>query len=457
MDAEFRYLSGGFRGQVRIVRKEFATAGRHPSADLPFDIGRDLDVSVRHAAVFRQAGAWRVRDLGSSNGTWINGVRITADRTLVPGDVLRFGPEGPELRFEPWPGPAGEIPPTTPSHEPPTMRRAVAPVAGPSAAFRAEVARQSAGWKRVALAALLVAGAAFGGVVALAWRERRATASERRTLLARTDTLLATLASARENAAQLSEELDRARADIAALRERIADPAAGGDALDTLGTALAQRGRAGEITARAARFDRAAIDSLNADAITVVVSELPDGRRMSGSGFVFRARGDTGWVLTARHLVADSAGRVAWRLGVLFHGTAQNFRAEPVAVDDATEAAILRVRVRGGVPVVRGLGRDPPPGVPVAILGFPQGLDAAGEWRRTGVRAVGFTGTIRTVEPARIEIDGYGVRGSSGSPMFGADGLVAGMVYGGDPGSGGRIVYAVPVSVLQRVLDATMQ
>lgn len=68
MDAEFRYLNGAFAGQGRIVRKEFATIGRHRSADLPLDATGDLDVSGRHAAEFRQGGRWMVRDRGSSNG-----------------------------------------------------------------------------------------------------------------------------------------------------------------------------------------------------------------------------------------------------------------------------------------------------------------------------------------------------------------------------------------------------
>ena len=459
MDAEFRYLSGAFAGQVRILRKEFATAGRHPSADLPFDLTRDLDVSGRHAAVFRQAGRWILRDLDSTNGTWVNGARLRGDHVLSAGDLIRFGDKGPELRFQPYHESVPGIPATAVSPTPDAITRplpgppAQRPRPGTTERIRAEVARQTAGWRRAAVAGLLGGGLVLAVLAGILIQKGGAAAAERERLLRRTDSLLTALAAGGGGAAALEAELARARREIEGLRARIADRSAGARALDTLGAALARAGSSGGPALEAARFDRAAVDSANADAVTVVVSELPAGRRISGSGFVASVRGDTGWVVTARHLVTDSAGRRAWRLGVIFHGSAQNFRAEPVAVDEEADLALLVVRVRGGVPAVRALGHDPHAGQPVAILGYPQGLDPGGEWRATGVRAVGFTGTIREVSPVRLAIDGYGVKGSSGSPAFGADGAVVGMVYAGDPGSAGRIVYAVPVGRIRRLLE----
>jgi pSer/pThr/pTyr-binding forkhead associated (FHA) protein len=45
----------------------------------------------------RRDGVW-VSDLGSTNGTFVNGVRVEHARKLVPGDVVRVGET--ELRFE---------------------------------------------------------------------------------------------------------------------------------------------------------------------------------------------------------------------------------------------------------------------------------------------------------------------------------------------------------------------
>jgi S1-C subfamily serine protease len=50
-----------------------------------------------------------------------------------------------------------------------------------------------------------------------------------------------------------------------------------------------------------------------------------------------------------------------------------------------------------------------------------------------------------------VQVDAFAGQGSSGSPVFDAEGHVVGVVYGGATESAGRIVYAVPAS---RVLAA---
>ncbi len=68
---------------------EFGVGGARqvvPLGDSPFHIGRggsnhlqiagDLTVSRNHAALERTDLGWRVRDLDSSNGTFVNGIRV---------------------------------------------------------------------------------------------------------------------------------------------------------------------------------------------------------------------------------------------------------------------------------------------------------------------------------------------------------------------------------------------
>jgi S1-C subfamily serine protease len=454
MDGEFRYLDGAGAGQVRIIRKEFATIGRHPDADLPFDPAGDLDVSVRHAAVFRGGGGWVVRDLGSSNGTWINGEQVKGDRVLLPGDVLRLGRKGPRLRFEPHDRAAATAPDPGES-----SRRGSAPEATPPASpgtttrIRSEVRRQTAGLRRITTLVAVAALVVSGGLGVLAIREQRLSSELRARLLERTDSLLGNLAAAGSSVAELRNQLALAREETARLRATIADRATGTRELESLAGRLEAGLPDRTAIVEAARFDRAGIDSANRGAVGVVVSELPGGQLRAGTGFVVRANGDTGWILTARHLVLDSAGTAAARLGFLFEGSRQNFRARLLGVSDSADLAVLVVRVRGGVPAVAGLGDPPRPGDPVALLGFPAGLDPGGTWRTDGVRAVGFTGTVRRVTPALIEVDGYGVSGSSGGPVFNAQGRVVGMIFGGDPQSTGRIVYAIPTFRIINLLD----
>ncbi len=59
------------------------SAGRHPDSDIFLD---DVTVSRRHAVFVRGEGGYRVRDVGSLNGTYVN-------RSLVDEAVLRAGDE----------------------------------------------------------------------------------------------------------------------------------------------------------------------------------------------------------------------------------------------------------------------------------------------------------------------------------------------------------------------------
>ncbi len=73
------------------------TVGRGSNNDVP--IGADEYASSRHARFEpRRDGVW-VEDIGSTNGTFVNGIRLTRERKLTPGDVIRIGET--DLRFEP--------------------------------------------------------------------------------------------------------------------------------------------------------------------------------------------------------------------------------------------------------------------------------------------------------------------------------------------------------------------
>src|SRR5215831_14832830 len=75
----------------------------------PFHIGRadfcevTIDneyVSRVHAEVVFNKGNWCIRDLNSSNGLYLNGDRVKQAFIAEPV-TIRFGVEGPEIRFEP--------------------------------------------------------------------------------------------------------------------------------------------------------------------------------------------------------------------------------------------------------------------------------------------------------------------------------------------------------------------
>ncbi|HEX3824307.1 MAG TPA: FHA domain-containing protein [Mycobacteriales bacterium] len=64
------------------------TIGRGPDCDL---IVSDPTVSRRHAQLRPLPHGWELADLGSTNGTRLNGWRVGVAQALHPGDVVTFG------------------------------------------------------------------------------------------------------------------------------------------------------------------------------------------------------------------------------------------------------------------------------------------------------------------------------------------------------------------------------
>ena len=69
--------------------------GRSPDCEISFD---DANISRRHAEIKVVLGTHVVSDLGSTNGTTVNGVPITLERALRDGDIIALGSN--TIRFE---------------------------------------------------------------------------------------------------------------------------------------------------------------------------------------------------------------------------------------------------------------------------------------------------------------------------------------------------------------------
>jgi pSer/pThr/pTyr-binding forkhead associated (FHA) protein len=80
-------VRGPNEGARFLLDRNVVTVGRHPDSDIFLD---DVTVSRRHAEFRREGSRFSVHDVGSLNGTYVNGER-TDDRPLVTGDEVQIG------------------------------------------------------------------------------------------------------------------------------------------------------------------------------------------------------------------------------------------------------------------------------------------------------------------------------------------------------------------------------
>ena len=90
MQGNFRLVmrSGPSVGKIYPLEKGELFVGRDLSNDIVIN---DPEISRRHARLFNQGSGFVVEDLGSTNGTFINGQRLVGPNVLRPGDVMTFG------------------------------------------------------------------------------------------------------------------------------------------------------------------------------------------------------------------------------------------------------------------------------------------------------------------------------------------------------------------------------
>jgi pSer/pThr/pTyr-binding forkhead associated (FHA) protein len=100
--AKFVMRSGPRKGERVLVKVPIVNIGRADYNDIVLD---DESVSSQHAKLTRREGLWILVDLGSTNGTMVDGERIVEDTPLAPGCFVRFGDV--QLVFEPTDDDAG--------------------------------------------------------------------------------------------------------------------------------------------------------------------------------------------------------------------------------------------------------------------------------------------------------------------------------------------------------------
>src|SRR5712692_565764 len=97
MAATFTRVIGSQRGEQKKFDADRISIGRAP--DNMLSLGESARrVSSHHAEIIRRGDGYLLRDLGSTNGTMINGRRVVVSE-LTHDDLIEFGAGGPLLRF----------------------------------------------------------------------------------------------------------------------------------------------------------------------------------------------------------------------------------------------------------------------------------------------------------------------------------------------------------------------
>jgi len=135
-DSSFRFIikTGPNPGMVFELSKDVLLVGRDVTNDIV--IG-DAEISRQHARLTRTPGGHVLEDLGSTNGSFVNGERLMAPRVLNPGDLVGMGenvtmtfdataPEAAATVARPADEPVAPVPPPAVAAAPPA---AIAPAA----------------------------------------------------------------------------------------------------------------------------------------------------------------------------------------------------------------------------------------------------------------------------------------------------------------------------------------
>lgn len=116
--------SGPTPGKVYPIMKQDIIIGRDPNSDILIN---DAEVSRHHASIKSQPEGYMIEDLGSTNGTVINGQRLMGPHVLQAGEIINLG-EHISLVFERQPSFDPGATMVAPANMPPPPKKTPPPV-----------------------------------------------------------------------------------------------------------------------------------------------------------------------------------------------------------------------------------------------------------------------------------------------------------------------------------------
>lgn len=386
MRATFTHLIGPQRGERAKFDADRVSVGRAPDNMLCLGEGARR-VSSHHAEVIQRGDQYLLRDLGSTNGTTINGRRVMVS-VLTHDDLVEFGAGGPLLRF------GIERPENEDQGEQFSSNRRVhdrvdstATVKDGAVGHRAVASLKS----NAALIAALVAAMLLGGVAGIVASSRlRATDPE---------------------SMSFAEIAELNRPAVVLIRTEF-------ELLDSSGQ------------------------------VTTIEARTGSGFILPKSGLIITNRhvirdweynppppGTTGRItkieaIMPHHTLEDAAPAEVYRL----------------APDKSVDVAVLRIS-RPSERFVHGVEPDishTNPGDEVVVIGYPLGLDLL-QWTKDSTADPSLsTGSVSRVGPDFIQLNLRAYHGNSGGPVLNRKGEVIGILTG-NFGSAQEIALCTPI------------
>lgn len=478
----------GWPAPIDLVRGAL-TLGRARENDVSLPAESFPSVSGRHARVEEREGRLWVVDLGSRNGTLVNGERVT-ERALAPGDVVRLGPLGP--RFMVTGRKALEhtvfVDPKAAGLVPEVSKREVEELV--------ERGARRGSRRMIALGVMLAASLALL-VVDLMRVTQQAEDVQIEVLRVQREELASELAQAGEeleqrltsvwselstqsaaandpsDVAALRRDLDRARAELD-------DALARFDALDPTSTPETRLSGVAEVRRATVLIESRIV--LRHRETGALLHEVEDefgirpnfegegelfALESTGSGFCVDAKGA---IVTNVHVVSipeDNPVLLATRalpiepvleLQAVFSGETERHPMTVVSrAPSGLDLALARITPFEGMPYVAALDltlAPPPPGSDIYLIGFPLGHFALQEGER--VIASTFRGILSRNVGGQLQVDAGVHPGNSGGPITDARGRIVGIVCSvqamPDQTAVYAIGYGIPVAALTELL-----
>jgi len=444
MNAELTVVKGPTAGARISLSKADIILGRDPDTDLSFDSLKELSVSGTHARVTKTEAGWMVRDLGSLNGTWVNGEKISDPILLQDQDQIQLGTEGPVVVFRLLSSPP-----------------AAGGVEGGGRQERPRGTRRL--WAMVVVLTLTLIGVGLLAVRSI--REGELYKAQAQVMQTRIDSILDASAAAADGLQGrnqgLHDALTESRETLRNVRRDLEAGEQAGNSTEIAALRVQlQEAQAALVRQQlAANLDYDAIEAANRRAVAMVFVDFGSG---AVTATAFSVRPD-GTLLTSRHVVAGSSGaQTPLRIAVQFADSRQVWPARVLATSSSDDLAVLKVdNIVGEVPTIGGLNRRPDtiqPGQGIAIIGFPLGgAEPTGEGPENLARTTLTAGVVSAVSYDMLEVNGYGVEGSSGSPLIDDRGEVVGVLFGGTIEDGERTLFAVPANRAIAFLNQTLR